>query len=287
MEPNENHLEEKAKHLEKKAKQMLKSLGFLLSPNYKEAGETYCELYNIYTDLGLDDPAATAADSAINVFVKDKDWLRAAKVSEEVIKRILHKNTLHQGSLSNRVKTTVELFIKTNQIDAALQLLDKTSKSIHQDDPKIATDMIKLAIHIAEVEGRPKQAEIFKTAKSNNSNCTQNASSDPESSKLEFLDLNFHDLMTSSGQKKMTKSAVKGVASAVETTIVPLSAALYSGAGGYASVRPGWIGLTPGQFREIRSFFTVFKYFMKFDNYRKFEDDRQNEQEITITSSLV
>ena len=254
MEPNEDLLEEKAKHLEKKAKKMLKSLGFLLSPNYKEAGETYCELYNIYNHLGLDDSAARVADSAIMVFVKDKDWFRAAKVSEEVVRRILQKDTSHLGKLSNRIITTVELFMKANQIDDALHLLDKTSKSIHQDDPKIASDMIKLAIHIAEVEGRPKQAEIFKTAKSNESNRTQKASSDLESTKLGFLDLNFHDQMSKTVSKKMKKTTV---ASAVESTIVPLSAALYSGAGGYASVRPGWIGLTPGQFREIRSVLTI------------------------------
>ena len=31
-----------------------------------------------------------------------------------------------------------------------------------------------------------------------------------------------------------------------------LSAAVYSGVGGYSAIRPGLVGLTPGQLREMR-----------------------------------
>jgi len=64
---------------------------------------------------------------------------------------------------------------------------------------------------------------------------------------------------------------MKSLTKALDSTIIPLSAVgIYSGAGGYAAYRPGLVGLTPSQFREIR----------------KFEEDRGQEEYEFTTSDV-
>ena len=140
MDTNGEHLEEKAKHLEKKAKKLLKSLSFIHLPNHKAAGEAYTELYNIYTKLGLEDSSIRTADSAVKSFTKVKDWFRAAKVSQELTRSIMCRSKTSREEISSRVKATVELFMKAEQIDDAIQLLEKTAALSHKDEPRIASD---------------------------------------------------------------------------------------------------------------------------------------------------
>jgi len=59
------------------------------------------------------------------------------------------------------------------------------------------------------------------------------------------------------------KENTQNVIKALDSTIIPLSAAVYSGVGGYAAFGPSLIGLTPAQFREIK----------------KYEDDKSNADE--------
>ena len=64
-----------------------------------------------------------------------------------------------------------------------------------------------------------------------------------------------------------TAPSSEAVIAALNTSLLPLrslsndeaalyldtrSAAVYGGVGGYSAIRPGLVGLTPGQFREIR-----------------------------------
>ena len=65
-----------------------------------------------------------------------------------------------------------------------------------------------------------------------------------------------------------TAPSTEAVIAALNTSLLPLrcghsdteaalyldtrSAAVYGGVGGYSAIRPGLVGLTPGQFREIR-----------------------------------
>merc|ERR1712098_165684 len=105
------------------------------------------------------------------------------------------------------------------------------------------------AIHIAETEGRPKQAKILKEKlKSMGVDFTINQ----ERTDRHVL---FENDIFGEKPKIEHKQKKKDLVSALEdSTLVPLSAAIYSGAGGYSAIRPGWVGLTPGQFREIRKY---------------------------------
>lgn len=93
---------------------------------------------------------------------------------------------------------------------------------------------------------------------------------DKEIGRLEQLTRNNDDIpvkMTTEDDIGNMKSLTK----ALDSTIIPLSAVgIYSGAGGYAAYRPGLVGLTPSQFREIR----------------KFDDDRSQEEQGFITSDV-
>ena len=63
---------------------------------------------------------------------------------------------------------------------------------------------------------------------------------------------------------------------------------IYSGAGGYAAYRPGLVGLTPGQFREVRSVSTGQVILPSpQDHFRKFGEDRGLEEEQELTTSDV
>jgi len=272
MDLSMDQLKERAKCLEKKAKKLLRSPILFSGAKYNEAGETYCELYNVYCTLGLNNEACMAVEAAVDCFTKERDWLRAALVSEESVKTLMIKGV--PSNISRRLRETVELYMKAEKIDAALELLHKTAKTVAKYDNQLATEIIKLAIHIAEVEQRPKQAEIYKSVLDTSfSQSSKSLSSNFDITSLEIRNYNFIDNPTSGAIKnrRNKKDIKKNVASALDSTILPLSAAVYSGVGGYASVRPGWIGLTPGQFREIR----------------KMDEDKESEQEMLITSSLV
>ena len=76
--------------------------------------------------------------------------------------------------------------------------------------------------------------------------------------------------VTPNGDDKTAAAAPssEAVIAALNTSLLPLrcghsdteaalyldtrSAAVYGGVGGYSAIRPGLVGLTPGQFREIR-----------------------------------
>merc|ERR1712079_637239 len=49
---------------------------------------------------------------------------------------------------------------------------------------------------------------------------------------------------------------LKSLTKALDSAIIPLSSAvgIYSGAGGYSAYRPGLVGLTPSQLREMKKF---------------------------------
>jgi len=53
---------------------------------------------------------------------------------------------------------------------------------------------------------------------------------------------------------KDDKENTQNVIKALDSTIIPLSAAVYSSVGGYAAFGPSLIGLTPAQFREIKKY---------------------------------
>ena len=252
MRPDEDgpeFLKAKARKLEKKVTTCSVCL-----PKKKVSGETYTSLYNLYTALGYHESAMSAAELAIKNYTMDKDWVRAGFVSREAIKTLLVTDTATSDDIRTMVDRTVELFIKAELVDDAITVLEKTAQAIFQDEPELAKDMLKQAVHIAESEGRPKRAKILKSVTNKmKTKVVDDVSFPMKTPNVKLLEKELFLKKPKTKEKKVKNPGVKDLVSALEdTSLVPLSAAIYSGAGGYAVVRPGLVGLTPGQFREIR-----------------------------------
>merc|ERR1711915_221539 len=214
-------------------------------------------------------PAASrAAKKAGEAFIQSKDWLRAAVVHKERLRLQLQLVSERIEGTSKDIEelekilfTAVELFYKTGNFDIGLQMFMETAGFLWHRDNRKAKKLIELAIHTAELKGRPKQAEMYKKQLSKRQGNIKVKNEDKIlGPKFQHIELNGKEMMklledSGKNANKVETDSKKGeglTPGQALGTLVPLGAAVYSGAVGLAACKPSFIGLTPSQFREVK-----------------------------------
>lgn len=181
------------------------------------------------------------------------------------------------------MRRTASLYTTGGDVDEALDYLSTISRFLRSENRLTAAQhILSLATHLAQVEQRHIIGKKLESAYNDLMQSSDDKKEkkltkipqvrrDKEIGRLEQVTRNNDDIPVKT--VKMTTEDdignMKSLTKALDSTIIPLSAVgIYSGAGGYAAYRPGLVGLTPSQFREIR----------------KFDSDRgQEEQEFTTS----
>jgi len=256
------------------AKVYSKKKFFFLNPNNEKEGEKYYASSKRFADAGDKEKSMEHLFLAINCYELASQTLVAAQLSEKLVKILVNEEL--QSELFFQIQRTVNLYMSQHYVDYALEFLAQVfSLLLQRFNIDLASKVIDVAINIAEMEERKILAKKFNAAKltlkdpseavkeynmvaknvTKHWNVIKNNGDNADSnnratnSKTEITKNAIGDNSKENNQSFALKEAF-------DSTIIPLSlsAAVYSGVGGYSAIRPGLVGLTPGQLREMRKY---------------------------------
>lgn len=221
------------------------------------AGEEQCKLCKKAFNEGDLHGACKAASRAWESFLQARDWVRAAMVGRERLRIaliLLSEGRERVEEVEQILLRTVELHLRAGNTDLALELLATTGGKLVDEDPEMAAEFLRMAVQLAELEGRAKQAEVHRRRLERLTGEKLITRETSEGVDI-MLSENFGKKERGLGinvDKSMAPPHMAAGPLEAMGTLMPLGAAIYSGAVGIAACRPSFIGLTPGQFREFR-----------------------------------
>lgn len=152
---------EKAQELKQKAENKTKRhwKNAWKKAKWNRAGKYYQEAALHFCQANQDEEAKEVLIQSYNCFKRKKEWQKAAKILEQVIKIDIERE--HWQDLGENAWKAAAVYDHANLPDNAAQLLEKVALVVEDQDHHLSEKLLERAVEIVEIENRPLQAAFF------------------------------------------------------------------------------------------------------------------------------